>query len=82
MQERRFKISAIPTIIMVNRYDPVTPPVNGKIMQRELTNGKLFVLDEGGHGGGNVECRVAVMTKFMNAPHETLDTQCLNLYQE
>ncbi len=82
MDQRTFKPSDIPTLIFANRYDPVTPPINGKIMLEQLSQAQLFVMDEGGHGGGDWECRLKVMTNFMKAPHEMLDTSCLNLYHE
>lgn len=77
---KEFKMSNIPTIIFVNQYDPVTPPENGVLFQKKLTNSKLFILDEGGHGGGNQACREKVMIDFMDDPLKVLDTSCLNLY--
>lgn len=82
LDQRTFKPSAIPTLIFVNRYDPVTPPINGKIMQEQLSNSQLFVMDEGGHGGGDLSCRLKVISDFMDAPNDILDTSCLNLYHE
>jgi len=41
-----------------------------------------LVLDEGGHGGGNGECKIEVIIDFMNNPHESLDTSCLNIYHQ
>ncbi|MEQ8304876.1 MAG: alpha/beta fold hydrolase [Cyclobacteriaceae bacterium] len=77
-----FQISDTPTLITVNQFDPVTPPENGHIMMERLTNGHLFVLDEGGHGGGDVDCRNSVMISFMNDPNGNLDASCLNVYKE
>jgi len=77
-----FKQSAIPTLITVNYYDPVTPPRNGYIFQEKLDNAHLFILDEGGHGGGNEECRSKVMIAFMDDPNGTFDTSCLNIYND
>lgn len=80
-KERAFKTSAVPTMITVNYYDPVTPPRNGYIFKEQLTNAQLFVLDEGGHGGGNPACMAKVMNDFMTKPEGKLDYGCLNLYQ-
>ena len=77
-----FQQSAVPTIIMVNQYDPITPPENGYIFKKELTNGQLFILDAGGHGGGDRKCRNKVMINFMDDPNGKLNTSCLNLYKE
>ena len=79
--ERDFKPSAVPTLIMVNQYDPVTPPENGHIFQKRLSNSHLYILDEGGHGGGNEDCREKVMLEFMENPEKEPDTSCLKLYK-
>ncbi|MCZ6521921.1 MAG: alpha/beta fold hydrolase [Bacteroidetes bacterium] len=76
-----FQMSSVPTMITVNHFDPVTPPENGHILMNKLTNGQLFILDEGGHGGGDVECRNKVMIAFMDDPDGNLDTSCLNIYE-
>lgn len=81
-KNKKFQMSSVPTMITVNQFDPVTPPENGQIMMKSLANGQLFILDEGGHGGGNDECRNKVMEAFMDAPNSKLDTSCLNLYKE
>lgn len=83
MEDRRFQDSDIPTLILVNRFDPVTPPKNGVLFMENLNNGTLLVLDEGGHGGGgNSECMSQVMIDFMNDPYAKLDITCLNIYKE
>lgn len=79
--QKAFQPSAIPTVIMVNQYDPVTPPENGYIFKEQLSNAYLFILDEGGHGGGDEDCRNKVMMAFMDAPGEPLDASCLNVYR-
>jgi pimeloyl-ACP methyl ester carboxylesterase len=80
LNERGFKKSDIPTVIFVNWYDPVTPPQNGHILQEQISPSRLFVLDEGGHGGGNWNCQVKIMNEFMDNPLSSLATDCLNLY--
>ncbi len=80
--QKEFEPSSIPTLIMVNQYDPVTPPENGPLMMTSLSNGQLYVLDEGGHGGGNAACRSRVMIDFMDNPLGKIDTSCLNIYKK
>ncbi len=80
--ERHFQASDIPTLIFVNRFDPVTPPKNGYLFKEKLSKGKLFVLDEGGHGGGNPECKNQIINAFMDNPYGNLQTSCLNVYAE
>ncbi|MBT8258481.1 MAG: alpha/beta hydrolase [Bacteroidia bacterium] len=82
MEKRQFMDSEIPTLIFVNRYDPVTPPKNGRLFKEKLSKGQLFILDEGGHGGGNRECKFQVILDFMGAPDKPLDSSCLNIYKE
>ncbi|WP_445381767.1 alpha/beta fold hydrolase [Robiginitalea sp. IMCC43444] len=82
MEDRVFRDSDIPTLIFVNRYDPVTPPKNGHLFMENLSKGKLLILDEGGHGSGNQQCKDSVVSAFLSNPQATLDTGCLNLYQE
>lgn len=76
------QISEVPTLIMVNQYDPITPPENGYIFMEKLINGRLYVMDEGGHGGGNEECRTNIIIAFMDDPIKTPDTSCLQLKKE
>ena len=81
-QEKQFKISKVPTLITVNQFDPVTPPAYGHLFKERLPNGQLYILDEGGHGGGNAMCRAKVMIDFMDNPKGKLDTSCLNIYKD
>ena len=80
LEERHFKPSEIPTLILVNQFDPVTPPKNGYLFKEKLSKGQLLVLDEGGHGGGNQECKDRVILDFMSHPEAGLDTRCMNIY--
>lgn len=83
MTDRKFQDSDIPTLILVNRYDPVTPPENGALFMENLSQGTLLILDEGGHGSsGDDSCINQVMIDFMNDPQGSLDDSCLNLYKE
>jgi pimeloyl-ACP methyl ester carboxylesterase len=82
MVERKFEKSDTPTLIFVNRYDPVTPPENGRLFMENLSQGHLLILDEGGHGQGNQQCKETVMIDFMNAPDSLPDVSCLNVYKE
>ncbi len=80
-EKKKFQPSDVPTLITVNQFDPVTPPENGRIMMETLSKGQLFILDEGGHGGGDAKCRNKVMIEFMHDPNGPLDASCLNVYK-
>ena len=82
LAERHFQDSDVPSLIFVNRYDPVTPPENGRLFKEHLSQGTLLILDEGGHGGGNQDCKDQVIVSFMDNPQKPLDVSCLNLYKE
>ncbi|MEZ5345443.1 MAG: alpha/beta fold hydrolase [Pyrinomonadaceae bacterium] len=79
-EKREFAVSSIPTMIFVNQYDPVTPPENGEVIRRRLTNSHLYVLDEGGHSGGDTECKMRVMAGFMSDPDRKPDASCLKIF--
>jgi hypothetical protein len=82
LDKRKFSRSDVPTMIFVNQYDPVTPPENGPLFQKKLTNSYLYTLDVGGHSGGDFQCKMRVMTEFMNDPAGTPDSGCLKLFEE
>lgn len=79
-KDKTFHLSDIPTLIFVNKYDPATPPSNGHIMNETLTSGNLLILDEGGHGGGNMACKMKVIREFMDNPSVLSGIECLNLF--
>jgi pimeloyl-ACP methyl ester carboxylesterase len=81
-ERKAYAVSEVPTLITVNHFDPVTPPENGHILMRNLAKGKLYILNEGGHGGGDYECLDKFMVEFMDSPDEKPDTSCLNIYVE
>jgi len=81
INERKFKISTVPTMIFVNQYDPVTPPENGPLFQKKLTKSHLYILDVGGHSGGDFPCKMRVMEQFMDDPDAAPDGSCLKLYK-
>jgi len=82
IEDRRFKTSAVPTMIFVNQYDPVTPPENGRLFERQLDRSHLFVIDQGGHGGGNFQCKMKMMTAFMDDTGKRPDPSCMKLYKD
>jgi pimeloyl-ACP methyl ester carboxylesterase len=79
---KEYRVSDIPSLIFVNQFDPVTPPENAAIFQSKMTNSRAFILDAGGHGGGDMACKRQIMDAFMTSPDAELDTLCLRLYHE
>ena len=80
--EREFEVSGVPTIIFVNQYDPVTPPGNGRLFEKKLRWSWLYVIDAGGHGGGNFPCKMKIMSAFMDDRWKKPDASCLPLFKE
>jgi pimeloyl-ACP methyl ester carboxylesterase len=79
---KEYRVSEIPSLIFINQFDPVTPPENAAIFQSKMTDSRAFIIDAGGHGGGDMECKRKVMDAFMTSPDVELDTECLQLYEE
>jgi len=79
---KEYEISEIPSLIFINQFDPVTPPENARLFQSKMTDSHAFVIDEGGHGGGDMACKRQSMDAFMTSPDADLDASCLKLYGE
>jgi pimeloyl-ACP methyl ester carboxylesterase len=77
---KEYSVSEIPSLIFINQFDPVTPPENAAIFQSKMTDSRAFIIDEGGHGGGDMACKRKIMDAFMTSPDAELDTECLKLY--
>tara|TARA_B000000441_G_C21727229_1_gene343471 strand:+ start:28 stop:1026 length:999 start_codon:yes stop_codon:yes gene_type:complete len=77
--KKKLKKSNVPTLVTVNKYDPVTPPEDAYKMVQTLNNFKLYVLNEAGHGGGNQSCRNNVMEQFLVTPNADIDVSCLDI---
>lgn len=78
--EKVFQSSAVPSLITVNYFDPITPPKNGYLFQKTLPNSQLYILNQGGHGGSSA-CSKKLMIAFMDNPNGILDTSCLNIFR-
>lgn len=74
--------TAIPTLIFVNYYDPVTPPEDSFRMLKTLHHAALLILDEGGHAGGQHKHKNLILDDFMNHLNIELDVSGLKLYEK
>ncbi len=77
---KQYETSDIPSLIFINQFDPVTPPENAAIFQSKMTNSQAFIINAGGHGGGDMVCKRSIMDDFMSSPTKPLDSSCLDLY--
>ncbi|MEM9361931.1 MAG: alpha/beta hydrolase [Bacteroidota bacterium] len=82
MEKKEFKLSSIPTLITVKRYDPITPPSNGLTYKEKIPGAHLFILDESGHAGNYGPCENEIIISFMDNPQQRLNTSCLNLWKD
>ena len=73
--------SATPALILTGYLDPVTPPGNGDVTARNLSNSLHVVVPYGGHSFGGlegVECVDQIMTRFVEQGNtKDLDTTCV-----
>lgn len=76
---KEYKVSNVPSIIFINQFDPVTPPENASIFQTKLTNSYAYIIDAGGHGGGDMDCKRKIIDAFMTNPSVDPEAGCLNL---
>lgn len=75
-------ISDIPTLVFTGEYDPITPPSNGELLQRDLSRMTLIELPGLSHapleGGG--ACTLGIAEAFLSDPSASVPTDdpCLN----
>jgi pimeloyl-ACP methyl ester carboxylesterase len=73
--------SLVPALILTGEWDPVTPPVYGDRLAKNLPNSLHIVVKSGGHGFGGLEgldCVSNLIAEFFDkASVKTLDTSCV-----
>lgn len=77
-----FKVSLIPSLIFINQFDPVTPPENASIFQSKMSDSRAFIINAGGHAGGDMVCKRSMMDAFMDNPQLELNSDCLDLWSD
>jgi pimeloyl-ACP methyl ester carboxylesterase len=73
--------SAVPVLLFSGERDPVTPPSNGALAAKTLSNSLHLVVKSGGHGYAGLigaDCVNKLMNDFVEHPNpRTLDTSCM-----
>ena len=73
--------SDVPVLIMTGEWDPVTPPVYGDMIAKNLPNSLHVVVPSGGHGFGGLEgldCVSNLIAEFFDKGSvKGLDTACV-----
>lgn len=75
-EENKFENISVPTLIITNDADPVTPPHNTQLFEDALLNERVLRLNRFGHGAGG-KCIAQIRTSFLLDPTKPLDTFCL-----
>ncbi|GAB3387675.1 alpha/beta hydrolase [Lysobacter fragariae] len=71
--------STLPTLVLSGELDPVTPPMYGAEVAKNLRNGRHIVLRGQAHGTMGVGCMPKLVGQFLEtADAKALDTKCLD----
>jgi pimeloyl-ACP methyl ester carboxylesterase len=70
--------SALPTLILSGKYDPITPASNAKLALQTLSHGYLFQFPATGHGVFNTHpCPDSIVAAFLQQPMTKPDDSCI-----
>lgn len=70
--------SAVPTLLISGRYDPITPAPFGEAAKINLSNSTHIVLANSSHGGMlSNACAASIAQTLMDDPNQKPDTTCV-----
>jgi pimeloyl-ACP methyl ester carboxylesterase len=76
--QKQSVVSAIPTLILSDEYDPITPPANGKLAAQTLKNSYFFLFPGLGHGAEyNSPCVDSIISAFDDNPTQKPSDACI-----
>jgi len=71
-------VSDIPTLVLSDEYDPITPPANGKLAAQTLKNSYYFLFPGLGHGAEyNSPCVNSIISAFDDTPTQKPSAACV-----
>ena len=71
-------VSSIPTLVLSDEYDPITPPANGKLATQTLRNSYYFLFPGLGHGAEyNSPCVNSIISAFDDTPTQKPSDACV-----
>ncbi|GAC1353979.1 MAG: alpha/beta fold hydrolase [Ktedonobacteraceae bacterium] len=71
-------VSDIPTLVLTDEYDPITPPANGKLAAQTLKNSYYFLFPGLGHGAEyNARCVNTIISAFDDTPTQQPSSACV-----
>jgi len=81
--QKQAVVSAIPTLVLSDEYDPITPPANGKLAAQTLKNSYYFLFPGLGHGAQyNSSCVNSIISAFDDAPDQKPSDTCIATMKE
>jgi pimeloyl-ACP methyl ester carboxylesterase len=70
-------VSTIPTLVLSDEYDPITPPAYGQLAAQTLKNSYYFLFPGLGHGAEyNSPCANAIISAFDDTPTQKPSNAC------
>jgi pimeloyl-ACP methyl ester carboxylesterase len=71
-------VSDIPTLVLSNEFDPITPPANGRLAAQTLRNSYYFLFPGLGHGAEyNSSCVDSIISAFEDTPTQKPSDACV-----
>jgi pimeloyl-ACP methyl ester carboxylesterase len=71
-------VSALPTLVLSDEYDPITPPANGRLVAQTLKNSYYFLFPGLGHGAEyNSPCVDGIISAFDDHPTQKPSDACV-----
>jgi len=78
MVQKQPVTSALPTLILSGKYDPITPVSNAKLLLPTLSHAYLFQFPAIGHGVFNTHpCPDSIVSAFLQRPMAKPDDSCI-----
>jgi pimeloyl-ACP methyl ester carboxylesterase len=76
--QKQAVVSSIPTLILSDEYDPITPPANGQLTAQTLKNSYYFLFPGLGHGAEyNSSCVDSIISAFDDTPTQKPSSVCI-----
>jgi pimeloyl-ACP methyl ester carboxylesterase len=70
--------SAVPTLLIVGEFDPITPPWLSHLAAETLTHARVVEMRGAGHDADSLPCAQRVIRQFLNDPQADLDMRCVD----
>lgn len=76
--EKQPVVSAIPTLVLEGEYDPITPPSNGDLAAKTLSQSYTLLFPGTGHGVGfGAMCPKSIVLAFWDTPTQQPGSSCV-----